>query len=78
MHPLPVVASYAAKYRAAVDEFNRYNPNLQIVVEGEELRSRRYGGTFDADQPLALADFLRSEPDITIARDGEQMIIRAR
>jgi transmembrane sensor len=56
-------------------EFNRYNRTPQIVVQGD-LRTRRYGGTFDADDPQALASFLRPEQDLVCELRGSTLVIR--
>ncbi len=60
------------------EEFNRYNRNVQIRIEGEALRARRYGGTFDADDPQSLIDFLRPEPGLQILQEGGEIRISAR
>lgn len=61
-----------------VSEFNRYNRGTQILIEGEAVRARRYGGTFDADDPQSFIDFLRPDENLEIvARPGE-IRIRAR
>ena len=60
------------------DEFNRYNRGVQIRIEGEALRARRYGGTFDADDPQSLVDFLRPQPGLQIREEGAEIRISAR
>jgi transmembrane sensor len=57
------------------DEFNRYNRNTRILIRGAELRARRYGGTFDADDPESLVQFLKPEEGILIGRDGQDIVI---
>jgi transmembrane sensor len=57
-------------------EFNRYNRVPQIVVEGEAARERRYGGTFDADDPQALIRFLRPEAGLICESRDSKLIIR--
>ncbi|MDY6947385.1 MAG: FecR domain-containing protein [Pseudomonadota bacterium] len=59
------------------DEFNRFNRAPKIVVADAELRARRFGGTFDADDPQALLRFLRTEPDLTFDAQGATLVIRA-
>lgn len=60
------------------DEFNRYNRSPQLVVEDEALRAQHYGGTFDADEPGALIDFLRDTPGLAVANEDGRLVIRAR
>lgn len=59
-------------------EFNRYNRSPQITVKGASLRARRYGGTFDADDPESLIDFLRPDPHLAVERAGPDLIVRPR
>lgn len=59
------------------EEFNRYNQLPQIVVEGASVRSRRYGGTFDADDPDSLVQFLTRNGDLHVERSTERIVIRA-
>lgn len=58
------------------DEFNRYNRDPQIIVEDPGLRARRYGGTFDADDPKALIKFLSTESDLIFQPQGSTLVIR--
>jgi ferric-dicitrate binding protein FerR (iron transport regulator) len=58
------------------DEFNRYNRTPQIIVTDHDLRARRFGGTFDADDPHALIRFLRTEPDLVYESEGSTLVIR--
>ncbi|WP_175597282.1 FecR family protein [Peristeroidobacter soli] len=58
------------------DEFNRYNRAPKIIVADVDLRARRFGGTFDADDPQALVRFLRAEPDLTFESQGSTLVIR--
>jgi transmembrane sensor len=57
-------------------EFNRYNRTPRIEVRGEALRARRYGGTFDADDPQALIEFLRPERGLVCETEGSTLLIR--
>lgn len=59
------------------EEFNRYNRSPQIVVEGESLRNRRYGGTFDADDPDSFVEFVARTGAIELLRGDGQIVIRA-
>lgn len=56
-------------------EFNRYN-RVAIRVEGEALRARRMGGTFDADDPQPLIRYLSKEPDVEVVRSDREILIR--
>ncbi len=59
-------------------EFNRYNRMPQILIEDESVRARRYGGTFDADDPQALITFLRPEEGLICESRGSTLVIRPR
>jgi transmembrane sensor len=59
-------------------EFNRYNRTPQITVEGDALRARRYGGTFDADDPESLVDFLRPDENLEIIHADANLLVRSR
>lgn len=59
-------------------EFNRYNRTPQIRVEGETVRARRYGGTFDADDPESLIKFVTRKGDLQIERETGRIVIRER
>jgi len=54
-----------------VTEFNRYNKTPQLVIEDESVGRLRYGGTFDADAPQALMDFLAQERSLRLQRRGD-------
>jgi transmembrane sensor len=58
------------------DTFNRYSRTPQILVEDPALRARRFGGTFDADNPEALIKFLRAEPGLICETQGTTLSIR--
>jgi transmembrane sensor len=60
------------------EEFRRYNRAPQIRVEGDELRSQRFSGVFDADNPEALLMFLVSDNAIIMDRNGDDVVIRSR
>lgn len=59
-----------------VAEINRYNRSPTFRVEGIPPRSRHYSGTFDADDPVALAAFLSRERDLRIERVGNEIFVR--
>ncbi len=57
-------------------EFNRYNRKQQLVIADESLRDQRYGGTFEADEPRALIEFLRRTPGLAVEDEGGRIVIR--
>jgi transmembrane sensor len=57
-------------------EFNRHNRDLQLVIEGEPARNKRYGGIFDANDPEAIVRFAAQDPALTIRREDGLIIIR--
>jgi transmembrane sensor len=59
-------------------EFNRYNREIQIRVEGDTLRARRFNGVFDADDPDSLVRFLESSEEVAVERHGSDVVIRGR
>jgi len=59
-------------------EFNRYNRKLQIVVEGETARNKRYGGIFDADDPESIVRFIVQDGDLSVIREKGRTVIRSR
>jgi transmembrane sensor len=58
-------------------EFNRYN-SLKIRVEGAAVEDKRLIGTFNADDPQALVQFLASEEALSTAREDGALVIRPR
>jgi transmembrane sensor len=63
------------RLEAIVAEFNRYN-RMQIRVEDEAAGARRYTAVFDANEPQTLLQFLASEDDLELTRQGDEFIIR--
>jgi transmembrane sensor len=61
-----------------VEEFQRYNRNPLIRVEGEELRARTFNGVFDADDPQTLVSYLATDNTIAFERRGNELVIRSR
>lgn len=59
-------------------EFNRYNQSPRIRLEGLDGSAQRYTGTFDADNPLALALLLSRQQDLTVKHEGREIVISAR
>ena len=60
------------------DEFNRYNRTPRIVIEGDQASARRYGGTFNADDPQSLVRLVTRTGDLQAEQRGDEVIIRAR
>jgi transmembrane sensor len=59
-------------------EFNRYN-RAQIVVEGDALRNKLISGTFTADHPQTLFNFLeKRHDDIVVETTSDGVVIRTR
>jgi transmembrane sensor len=61
-----------------VYEFNRYNPNTRITLDGVPPSSHHYNGIFDAADPDSLADLLAKEPDLLVERRNGEIVIRKR
>jgi transmembrane sensor len=59
------------------EQFNRYNAT-KIRVEGDILRNRKLIGTFNADDPKSLVNFLAGEPDLRIEQLNGELIIQPR
>lgn len=59
-------------------EFNRYNPEPQIVVVGDAIKTRHYSGVFDANDPESLLEFLQQDPELLLQRRGQDIVIRQR
>jgi transmembrane sensor len=60
------------------EEFRRYNRTPRMRIEGDELRTQRFSGVFDADYPEALLMYLASDSTIIVDRDGDDVVIRPR
>jgi len=60
------------------DEFNRYNRAPRIVIEGAQASGRRYGGTFNADDPQSLVRLVTRTGDLQAEQRGDEVIIRGR
>src|SRR5262249_46161969 len=59
-------------------QFNRYNRRLNIRVEGQAARAKRFSGVFDADDPHALAKLLESYEDLSVEEREGEIVIRDR
>lgn len=56
------------------EEFNRYNPR-KIRIEGQEARERLLSGTFNADDPDSLIQFLEELKEFTIEADHKTIVV---
>lgn len=61
-----------------VNEFNRYGGPVRLKMEGIAPGSHRFGGTFNADDPAALADILDQQEDLVVERRAGEIFIRPR
>jgi ferric-dicitrate binding protein FerR (iron transport regulator) len=61
---------------AAIEEFNRY-ADRPIRVEGAELRAMQISGIFSAYDAEAFLRFLERQPDISVQRGAEQIVVSA-
>lgn len=59
-------------------EFNRYNVEPQIQIEGEALGGRRITAIFAADDPESLVQFLARDDDLSIIRSAAVIVIKAK
>ncbi len=59
-----------------VAEFNRYNRELQLQVDGENAARRRFTGAFDADDPESLVALLKKDGQLQVERSGRRVMIR--
>jgi len=55
-----------------VDEFNRYNQR-RLVLQGAGARELRINGVFSTMDSLALVDFLKAQPGVTVVEAGKQV-----
>jgi len=67
-HPLSDIAA----------EFNRYNRAPKIRLQDIESGTHHYTGTFDADDPLALARLLSQQSDLVVETTAAEILIRRR
>lgn len=58
-------------------EFNRYN-RVQLRIMEPSVGSRRFSGTFLADDPALLIGFLEQDPTLSIERQPEAIVIALR
>jgi transmembrane sensor len=55
-------------------EFNRYNRDPQLHIEGSSLSQRRFSGVFDADDPESLVLYLAGNGVVSIRHDRDIVI----
>lgn len=67
----------AVRLDEIVAEFNRYN-QTRIVILDESIGSRRMSGTFEADDPGPLIDYLSRDPAVGIERAGSELRIASK
>lgn len=51
-----------------VEEFNRYNQELQFKVEDSQIAAHRYSGEFDADDPESLLQLLAADEKLNVRK----------
>jgi transmembrane sensor len=66
-----------ASLSSVASEFNRFN-RMQIRIDDPQVAQRELNGVFNADDPQALLEFLRHDPEIVMGNDGEAVTIRRR
>lgn len=59
-----------------ISEFNRYNPNLHLRLEGETWTPHRYDGVFDVADPESFVGLLAREPEFQIERREREIVVR--
>jgi transmembrane sensor len=57
-------------------QFNRYNRTPKIVIEDSETALRRYGGSFNADDPQSLVRLVTRSGELQAERRGNEILIR--
>lgn len=58
-------------------EFNRYNRS-QMRIEDEALQAKPLTGIFSADHPQSLILYLSEFKSLTVAREGQDWVVRSR
>lgn len=61
-----------------VAEFNRYNSSFRMRLDGVPAGTFRYDGVFDAADPESFVSLLEKEPDLSVERRGNVVIVRPR
>lgn len=59
-----------------VAEFNRHNRSLRLRLEGLDNDTRSFDAVFGDNEPESLAQLLSRERDLTVGRQGKEIIIR--
>jgi transmembrane sensor len=72
-----MLAFDAAPLTAIVAEFNRFNRH-QLVVADAALGSRRFGGSFRADDPDGFVALLTASSDVAVEKRERETVIRSR
>jgi transmembrane sensor len=72
-----MLAFDAAPLTAIVAEFNRFNRH-QLVVADAALGSRRFGGSFRADDPDGFVALLAASSDVAVEKRERETVIRTR
>lgn len=65
-------------FSEVAEEVGRYNASPRLQFEGEVLRARRLDGVFAADEPETLIQFLAQDPELSVIRRGDTVLIRPR
>lgn len=68
------IQASAARLSELVSEFNRYN-RVQIVVGDPELATRRYGGSFRADDAETFVHLLETKFGLRVERRPEALVL---
>lgn len=67
----------SAPLSSMVEEFNRYN-RRRLVIADHELATRRFGGTFEANDPKTFIDLLRTSYDVVAEERAGETVLRLR
>lgn len=59
-------------------EFNRYNRETQIRIEGNTAEAKRFSGVFDADDPRSLMKLLATYDDLTAEEINGEIVVHSR
>jgi ferric-dicitrate binding protein FerR (iron transport regulator) len=58
------------------EDFNRYNHNSHIRVEGDGVAALRFSGSIDADDPASLVEYLRKTTALEVMQVEDGWLIR--
>jgi len=67
----------SAPLAAIVAEFNRYNER-KLVIADPELAARRFGGTFEADDPDTFVQMLAASYQVDVTPRPGELVLRSR